>query len=293
VIGERTNGPNGSQVVDIVTSCDNAYPAHTIAFLRSLLHSNPSAEFRVFVLVPEDSAFQDVIASALPSGMLSLHFLRVDHGQIASLKTSFHFTTASYYRLFLGELLPTDVHRAIHLDSDVLVAGSLSELWNMEVAPHIIAAVPDCVVDNEVDVRSALGLSEEMRYFNAGVMLIDLDRWREERIGQRALEVVQQSSGSLKYLEQCALNALVRGRYKVLPEKWNFQSDHVARDQDGRVSDDALMALGEARIVHFTGRMKPWVDGCRHPMKDQYFQFANEVEGSESRVLTATRPRNR
>lgn len=85
------------------------------------------------------------------------------------------------------------------------------------------------------------------RHFNAGVMLIDIEKWVHNRLTTRALEFIMQNRSICYYLEEDALNAVLDGAITELSPIWNF-----------RPKDQALRKLIQPVIVHYAGRSKPW-----------------------------------
>ena len=102
--------------------------------------------------------------------------------------------------------------------------------------------------------RDVPGLEKMPRvrdYFNAGVLLIDLDRWRKERISEKALEYLAQHLQS-PYADQDALNFACDGLWKRLDPRWNFQPFYEKR----KIAD--MDSKERPGIVHFVTQAKPW-----------------------------------
>ncbi len=98
-----------------------------------------------------------------------------------------------YYKLFVPDLLPDDIPTALWLDGDTLVRSDVSPLWDRGTGGAPVAAVQDVrvpLVSSRFGVAfyRELGLHRSAKYFNAGVMLMNLDRWRSDRVADRALE---------------------------------------------------------------------------------------------------------
>ena len=98
----------------------------------------------------------------------------------------------TYDKLVIARLLPPAVRKAIWLDGDVLVLGDLAELWDADMSDHHALAVQDAIVplvSSRFGVAGyrELGIPPEAKYFNAGVMVINTTRWREEDIAGRAI----------------------------------------------------------------------------------------------------------
>jgi lipopolysaccharide biosynthesis glycosyltransferase len=187
---------------------------------------------------------------------------------------------ATLYRLHLPRLLPDDVERVVFLDSDIVVQGSLVDLWGTELGEAPVAAVRDAIYPSAgsrqcLDWRT-LGLSPSMPYFNAGVMLIGMDAWRARAIGGRALALIREHD--LRYGDQCALNTIVRGEWHPLAPTWNVQTGHLDPESPAWIVEpeaDLAAALERPTIVHYTnfeGIAKPWQDRSQHPLRSRWFE---------------------
>ena len=194
---------------------------------------------------------------------------------------------ASLYRLLLGDILPAGVERVMYLDADTVVEGSLREAFETEMDERAVAAVRDAASPWAAGPLGSpwqdLGLEPSSAYFNSGVMVIDLDRWRAERVGEQALELLRGLRP--RWGDQDSLNAVLEGHWKELPRRWNLQTP----DAEGNGIAWALWrgdvedALRTPAVIHFTGRDKPWSFGTDHPMSDRWFESLSRTSWSSWR----------
>lgn len=164
-------------------------------------------------------------------------------------------TSTTYYRLMVAQLLPEAVTRAIWLDCDLLVTTDLVRLWETNLSGHHLLAVRDSVVplvSSRYGIRRwrELGLPREAPYFNAGVMLLDLDRWREDDVGAHAGRYLRDSRDVL-FWDQEGLNTALCGRWGELDPRWNRMASAVRHSDTGGTRATPW-------IVHFSGTLKPW-----------------------------------
>ncbi len=265
--------------INIVTSCDNAYAQHTTVFLKSLFKYNHNS-CRIFILVPNDFIHRATLERNLSSHVSDLEFLTISLPEKVAFKVYGHVTVASYFRLFLDKVIAENVSRVIYLDSDVLVNGPLNEVWAVDLQGHVIAAVSDSLCNNQPlreEIGKRIGLAPALTYFNAGVMVIDLYRWRNARLGDRALDFVLKHPDMLTYWDQCALNHVVGGQFRELTKEWNFQTYHL-RWLARKCTLDSLREVDAAKIIHFIGTAKPWLYRTNHPMKWLYWEYLRETE---------------
>ena len=128
---------------------------------------------------------------------------------------------ATWYRLLVGEALPK-VDRLIYLDGDTIVNMDIAELWNEETGANGLAAVPDTVIqEGHFSHMVKKGLCEESRYFNAGVLLLDMEKYRQQKqLLERGAEFLKENT-LVDYLDQDVLNYFFHKDCRILPEKYN------------------------------------------------------------------------
>jgi lipopolysaccharide biosynthesis glycosyltransferase len=257
------------ETIDIVTACDNSYAQHAHVFIASVLVGNPQSSFRVFVLVPQDFSHAPRLMQLEKHGNAKITFIEIKSALVEDLRVSQHITVAAYFRLLIGDVLPADIHRVLYFDSDIVVRGHLLPLWKTDLSNNIIGAVADAAVNKDTELKRGLGIAEEVPYFNSGVMLIDLDRWRSDEIASKALAFCREYPARLKYWDQCALNFVLTVACQDLSAIWNLQGAHVD------TGDKQL--LRDAKVVHFTASFKPWHFQCRHPLASLYWALLRDT----------------
>ncbi|MDR1766815.1 MAG: glycosyltransferase family 8 protein [Lachnospiraceae bacterium] len=181
-------------------------------------------------------------------------------------------------RFFIGSLLPDDVERVLYLDCDTVVCRGLEALWGMDLKGLILGAVEEPTIYPAV--RSSLGLGRTAPYFNSGVLLIDLKRWREEDIERKLLSFFRDAAGGLFAGDQDAINGVLKGRIRPLLPTYNFFSNYyyfpyseLVRLSPGYGSVGKkrfLQAKRRPAILHFCGDERPWVAGNKNPYRRLY-----------------------
>jgi lipopolysaccharide biosynthesis glycosyltransferase len=195
-----------------------------------------------------------------------------------------------YYRLFLAEVLPESVDRVLFVDADILVEGDLAELWNSPFDGHTLQAVPDAYGRlmhvpplSQIDFSEDIAFTDSSAYFNAGILLVDLVRWRQENVGGRAAAFLWKYRGQLASRDQDALNCALAGRWKPLPLTWNFHElpEYLYCWETEEVSQFELKrTFRHPKIIHFIGS-KPWEEDCLHVYRSRWWRVAREVQFPE------------
>src|ERR1700692_3144036 len=158
---------------------------------------------------------------------IQLEFVPIDESIFRGATLGPGRSHMTYCRTLLPHLL--DVPRLIYLDCDVLVFRDLSELSDLELSSgKILAAVPDSETltlgDDSRTVARAMNLPADGRYFNAGVMLLNLEQLRKQDFTEQSLKFFKQWRGHYQFWDQSAINFLLHGQIAELPEYWNRAS---------------------------------------------------------------------
>lgn len=187
-----------------------------------------------------------------------------------------YYTRQTFYRLLMPKLLPNNVDKVLYLDGDIIVRGSLCELWNLDINNVDIGVT----VDGDSGMLSQynrLRYSIDLGYFNAGVMLVNLKKWREENLGKDLLRFLLDNKELSNLGDQDALNYVLRNSKIHIPLKYNVQPKFLYQYQYMPFSIYQYKdELDEARvnpiILHFAG-CRPWVENCPHPYKEEFLKY--------------------
>ena len=243
----------------VASAADAGYAIPLAAMLRSVLRGlRPGRTLSVHVVdMGVTEADRERLSRICAGNGAALAWHDPTSWGLDPLPLTSRMTMATYSRLALSRLLPAQVKRVVWLDSDVLVTGDLERLWRTELADrHLLAVQDPCVplVSSRYGIRRwrELGLPEQAKYFNAGVMLIDLDRWRADEIGERARDYLREFGADAMFWDQEGLNAVLGGRWGELDVRWNYCSGFTPREQP----ESAGL---EPWIIHFAGTLKPWL----------------------------------
>jgi lipopolysaccharide biosynthesis glycosyltransferase len=281
-----------SETVHIAFGIDTSYVPHVAATIASIASAAPGARLRFLIMhqdVGED-ARRRVEACAPRAGF---EWIGIDDPAMLALKGRQHVTgSATYFRLALPQLAPESVDRLIYLDSDLIVVGDIAELWRQNLNGFPVGAVSDAGIDGVVyeEGFDARPFAERWqlapgpgRYFNAGVLLIDLAKVRAEGLFDKALAFAEKHAGTLPYSDQDALNHTLWGNWFRLDPVWNVQRNMVILGMPNCMPD-ALAGPRRPAIVHYTAEHKPWLPGTYHPYAWLYWRalgrtgFRREVE---------------
>jgi lipopolysaccharide biosynthesis glycosyltransferase len=259
--------------LDIACASEGAaYVVHTAAMVNSVIERNPGHDVRVHWLhgpeLPE--RLRRRVEEWLGERVVFHH---VPDDRVEGLPTADFTRKATWYRIFLPELLP-GVERVLQLDSDLLATDSLAPLWELELGDHHVAAVSNVLEPEYRDHPAALGLPEGQAYFNAGVLLMNLEAMRRDGCSDALLAYGRRHQPMWR--DQDALNAVLGTHRLELHPRWNVMN--IFRFTDWAEAVFGAEAVEEARrdpgIRHFEGPddNKPWHLMCERDGRELYFQ---------------------
>ena len=184
------------------------------------------------------------------------------------LYTRDYYTNTTYFRLFIANLYP-QYNKAIYLDSDIVVLGDIAELYNQDIGDNLIAAAPDDVIQTikvfQEYAEKVVGVADYRNYFNAGILLMNLDEFRKFNFQDKFLYLLETIKFTVAQ-DQDYLNRLCKGKVKIIDKAWDKMP--IANDD----FDDK-----DLKIVHYNLADKPWhYDNIRY--KDYFWKYAKKTE---------------
>lgn len=192
--------------------------------------------------------------------MIKIYY--IDISAFKFLPTTLAWSYATYYRFIMGKVLYGTVDKVLYIDADILCIGSLDGLKNIDMEENIVLAISE---QGQFNVKR-LSL-QQGKYFNAGVLYIDINKWNDAQIAEQAVELLQKNPEKYTYLDQDVLNILLDGKTRFIDRKWNYLYD--MRKMDSELPNGII-------LIHFIGD-KPWQQWSQHHfMVELYRKYAKE-----------------
>lgn len=246
--------------MNIAFLIDDSYSEQLAVTLASILKNDKhNTKFNVFVLdmgISEEN--KNKIISLKQYKDFRISFIPVNNELFADFPTIYHLKVMNYARLLLPSLV--DCSKILFLDCDLLVLGDLTELYNTDF-DNTYACVVKERLSNELYIQRQLENLGTKFYFNAGVMLLNLDKMREDDIQAKSLDFARQHPERILLLDQCVLNHVFQDNVKFIDKKYNYQ-----------YKLNVSKKYGKSVIVHFVGKEKPYY-GYAHPYENLYYRF--------------------
>ena len=262
---QKPDGSGGEEPIHVLFCADRHYLQHTAVAAVSLLESSPNRRVWIHLATCErDPGAEGRLAASLaPYGNASFHIHRVNSAVLSECFVSRHLTGAAYIRLLAADLLPKSASRA-----------DLSRQRPRRPRRHRLAlgggpwrTAAGAVAELNWDGASArdrlrgLGLAPDQPYFNSGVLVIDLDRWRRDQIRKRLFDYVASSGSKLLFHDQDALNVVLQNDVRILDRRWNVQAMMYGRTVREAFPDfwrESAEARRRPALIHYTTKDKPW-----------------------------------
>jgi len=269
----------------VAYSTDENYVKLTAVSMASLLKNN--ANVKVVVLVngvkPESIAFLGVLCERLGGAFEAIDVS--DRLRQLREKTDKGYTSYSIYaRFYIPEFLKSG--RCLYLDSDTLVVGSLAPLFEHDMGGKPFAIGYEC---QRVEYKRLVGIDSALPYFNSGVMLVDVEKWLQNRCTERIMDAIPLASKRTIFPDQDLIVQVLHSDAAILPPQYNY----LTHFQMFRTQKDVLKATGvsadiwysseayaQARqrpvIHHFLGNTlgRPWYRESLNPLRKTYLEYA-------------------
>lgn len=264
----------------VVFAANRAYVPYVSAAITSVRHNlDPAVALDVTILSRDLSPAEIGWPNRGVADSLRCFSPDLDRSTLPIRPTD-HLTVETYYRLFLEMAFDETVKRVVYLDADLVVLGDLSQLAAVDLGGKTIGAIVDIYVRRWGKGGGALRgeTTDDNPYFNAGVLVIDLDAWRTRQVQPRALDFLASNRDRILFHDQDALNAVLADDWKALDPRWNRMTHYWEQRRDGTLpfSQETIASLHDPFIVHFATGSKPW-HGFRHPDRpafDTYITMA-------------------
>lgn len=234
----------------VVMACNARYAPYAFCLADQIAKAHPDRSFDLCVFSDEPL---DLPESLRPLGIIPVA-LQGANPFLDTPNPSRH-GHSTYLRLLVPSHMAGRYDRILYLDSDIIAAGDgIDRLLQADLGGRTVGAVRDHLQwrspGRQVTEFKARGLPRG-RYFNAGVLLVDVERFNALEILPKAVDLMTRHPEALRRHDQSLLNLLLRGDWAELSPVWNWQYTAASRH---------FASLAEPRLLHFIGSRKPWLD---------------------------------
>ena len=258
--------------MNIVFLIDDNYAEQLAVTLASLLiNSNGGVEFNIFVFNTGLSEKNITRLKNINCGKkFNIEFFSVDDSIFDDLPRVSHLKKLNYVRLLFPSLIKCN--RCLYLDCDLLVFKGLEEFYNTNFEDNYAVVVRDRWA-NSFQLENQMKKFGINNYFNAGVMLLNLEKMREDNIEGKSFDYIKTNASEIMFLEQCVLNKVFADKVKFVDKTYNFQYKLKHSEE---AFDDFYSKNAYPHILHFVGYEKPF-GGFAHPFENKYFEVLKKT----------------
>ena len=261
---------NNMKVIPIFFAVDDTYIPFFAVSLKSLIdNSSEKNKYEIKVLSSNISEENILKIKKYEKENISIEFVDLNNQlkEIESkLYTRNYYSNTTYYRLFIPTLYP-QYKKILYLDSDTIILSDVANLYNKQIGDNLLAGVADGAVQTvkvfQDYVEKVVGVIDYNNYFNAGVLLMNLEELRKYKFQEKFLYLLEKIKFEVAQ-DQDYLNRLCKGRIKIINSAWNKMPITVGKTENE-----------QPKIIHFNLGFKPWhFDDI--PYQEHFWHYAKK-----------------
>lgn len=256
-----------SEVLHIAFCTDKNYAKYMGVAITSIILNNSGIKFCFHIFCSEiDGEDREKILrfeKVYQNIQMKLYSLR-EIARIHHYKIGYHFTVATFYRLFVPDMLENTIYKILYLDCDILCIGQIHSLFHTSMNNKIIAAPK---YSEKKEYLRHLRLQND-RYFCAGELLIDVMKWKQNNVMEKCLKILDERHAQFSWADQDALNCLFDGDFVDMPQEYACMID-CSMENPVHISPNDKM-------IHYVGGVKPWKVNCFSDRKNIWWKYVKK-----------------
>lgn len=259
-----------NKTIQVFYACDDNFVKYTVVSIQSMIeNANPDRNYCVHILHTGVSDGMRKITLDLQRDNFRIVFDDVSE-YLNLIKTKLpirdYYSKTTYFRLFIADMFP-DYDKAIYIDSDTVVLGDISELFDVDIKDNYVGAANEqAMVQADVYgtyVEECLGIDRNT-YFNAGMLLINCKEFRKNKLLERFTELLK-TYNFVVTQDEDYLNLLCKDRVFWLDQAWNCE-----------VFGELPVAEEDMKVIHYIMVSKPWhYEDCR--LGEYFWRYADRT----------------
>ena len=255
-------------IINIAYGIDDNYARCMAASIASFCINNKNKNF-CFYIVASDLLNETKIKLEVLAKIYNIDIIiyEINKDFFYDMPVTHDISLATYFRILLPDMV-VDIDKLYYIDADIVCLKDAEEFFNIDLEDNIIAAVSDGKKMNNKR-NKALNLKQHI-YFNAGVLIINIKKWNDNKISDKVLSIINKYRNIIKYEDQDALNIVLSRKIKYISKKFNC---FYLRDINNK----------EIILLHFASHPKPWNEDWslnfmyNNFTKDLYKQLENKT----------------
>ena len=260
--------------INIAFGATSDWLKYTYVTICSILSNGPDNEYKFFIMsnltkTEFEQNFEPVKQTLykISANPFEYEYIEMDNSDFEKAVHDKRVGVSAYYRLKLPS--KTNVDKIIYLDSDVVVLKDISELWNYDISDYLIGAVEDKYSGL---MSCHANLNDDDTYFNSGVMLINLKKFRDLNMEEKIFNKLLENNNN--YSDQDVLNDLCRNNILSLPLKYNLMLTRDDPNAFPKRKDEYNNTLSAPFILHYA--IKPWILPVQY--SEYWMEYKNRLK---------------
>lgn len=250
---------NPNRLLDFAFCVNDAYVSYVCVTIKSILETHSIRYVRIHILTDfislKSSARLDQVFQEYRYAEYQIHV--IDKQCLPDL-TTLSWSKIAWFRILLPTILPTEIKRVLYLDADTLVLKDLSELFSLGMEDIAIAGTIDPESFHQ-QTYLRCGYDSDLQYLCSGVLLMNLDYWRQKDIARLIIDYAKEKANNLLFPDQDAINYVCRHCKIILPLRFGiigayFTNEHFYQKP---YSEELRSCLLAPSIIHYAGQA-PW-----------------------------------
>ncbi|QGQ47220.1 glycosyltransferase family 8 protein [Metabacillus sediminilitoris] len=283
--------------LNVVYSSDNNYAQHVGVSMTSLFENNDDFNNIDVYLIENNISLENknnlkLICKNYKRTIKFINFKEFSNKPKLNIGNS--ISISSYARLFLSSMLDDDINKVIYLDCDSIINSSLKDLWDLDLSKYFVAGVCDTVSD---ETKLKINMELYSPYLNAGMLLINLQKWREERVEEKFIKFIDSYKGQVFHHDQGTINGVLNNKFLILHPKYNSMSTYFSMSRkeimqyyglkDYYSEEELKEAINYPVFIHYTPAFvnRPWIKGCKHPLASLYKKYLGLTPWEETELI--------
>lgn len=250
-----------SEKMNLLVTLNANYIPYLNVMLSSLIHSNPDCFFDVYLLHSSIAERDTVLTSKVLGDSGKLIMINADEISLMDAPTTSRYPKEIYYRIFAAKYLPDTLDRVLYLDPDLIVNGSLSELYHLPMNEYYFAAASHTGPFMRKMNELRLDMEDDSPYINSGVMLMNLKSLRESQNYEDVYRFIEKRKPFLILPDQDIISSLYGSKIYALDTYRYNMTERLFRLHSPFEKELTLDWIRKhSVIIHYCGRNKPWKD---------------------------------
>lgn len=273
--------------MEIVVCTDRNYIMPCGVLLHSICKNCSKIQITFNVVIDESVANSDkdsLLSIVKNTPSIEIIFHTIDghlFDDFPNLGKDVYISKATYYRLYLTEILPKTMDKVLYLDCDMIVRKDLTDLWNINIEDVAVGVALDGM-DGLIQLYNRLEYPIEKGYFNAGMLLINLKFWREKKVLHKSLLFIEHHYDRIVSHDQDVLNYVLQDSKKHVSFTYNFgecflYEPKMMQFDYFKYKNEIDEIIYDPAIVHYT-LSKPWRTTCLNPFRTLFYRYRDETQ---------------